>query len=500
MNARTRLLTVVLTSLLTASAHLGAEEKAARPLNTPPEGYVALFNGKDLSGWKGLVANPKERAQMSEKELAQAQEKADARMRASWTVVDGVLVFSGKGDSLCTAKDYTDFDLYVDWKIKPNGDSGIYLRGSPQVQIWDPGQRKVGSGGLYNNQKNPSKPSRIADRPIGEWNTFRIRMVGEKVRVWLNSELVVDNVTMENYWERDKPIYPSGQIELQNHGNTLWFRNIYIKELNTATGQPACKPPLYGFCVGMPFPDGPSIPEQAKMLRELGFDGIGFALKFDQQFDDSLRSIDAAGLPLHLVHVSVNVKPGSPPYDPGLPAAIAKLKGRPVTISVLLRGLKRGDPSGKEPAVKVLRELGDLAAEAGLRVSIYHHTGDWTESLIDAISVVEKANHPRVGVNFNLCHWLKIDGEKDYRPVLRAHAKKIFAVTLNGAEVGSDTWTNGLIQPLDQGDFDNRELLKILGEIGYEGPIGLMCYGIPGDPREYLKRSMKVWKTWHRAQ
>jgi hypothetical protein len=101
------------------------------------------------------------------------------------------------------------------------------------VQIWDPALKTAGgtgSGGLYNNQKNPSKPSANADKPVGEWNTFRIRMLGDKVTVYLNDKLVVDNVVMENYWERDKPIYPSGQIELQNHGNTLYFKNIYLKE------------------------------------------------------------------------------------------------------------------------------------------------------------------------------------------------------------------------------------------------------------------------------
>ena len=152
-------------------------------------------------------------------------------MRAHWTVVDGVIVFDGKGSALCTAKDYKDFDMYVDWKMTRGGDSGIYLRGSPQVQIWDPEQWKIGSGGLYNNQKNPSNPTSIMDNPIGQWNRFRIKMVGEKVSVWLNGTLVVDNVVMENYWNRKIPIYPSGQIELQNHNSPLWFRNIYIKEL-----------------------------------------------------------------------------------------------------------------------------------------------------------------------------------------------------------------------------------------------------------------------------
>ncbi|MFQ5732071.1 MAG: DUF1080 domain-containing protein [Planctomycetaceae bacterium] len=215
----------------TLTAAVSAEKRA---LNVPPKGFTALFNGKDLTGWKGLVGNPKSRARMSKRELASKQKAADARMRKHWKAVDGILVFDGKGQSLCTARDYRNFELLVDWKIKDKGDSGIYLRGTPQVQIWDPKGNKrnaVGSGGLFNNKKHASKPLVPADNPVGEWNTFRIRMVGERVSVWLNGKLVVDNTVLENYWERNKPIYETGQIELQNHGNTLYFRNIYIKEL-----------------------------------------------------------------------------------------------------------------------------------------------------------------------------------------------------------------------------------------------------------------------------
>jgi hypothetical protein len=200
--------------------------------STPPEGFKALFNGKDLTGWKGLVADPPTRAKMTTQQLAEAQKKADADMRAHWKVVDGVFVFDGKGQSICTTKDYGDFEMLVDWKILPKGDSGIYLRGSPQIQIWDPNQwNGEGSGALYNNEKHARKPLKTADKPIGQWNSFRIKMVGERVSVWLNGELVTDNTVMENYWERSKPIYPVGQIELQNHGNTLWFKNIYIREI-----------------------------------------------------------------------------------------------------------------------------------------------------------------------------------------------------------------------------------------------------------------------------
>jgi hypothetical protein len=218
-----------------APAILGAQAMAAD--NAPPAGFTALFNGKDLTGWKGLVANPPARAKMSAEELAEAQKKADAKMAAHWSVRDGVIQFDGfdgEGDNLCTAKDYGDFEMFVDWKIGPTGDSGIYLRSSPQVQIWDPGSKDakgVGSGGLYNNQKNAKDPTALADKPIGEWNTFKIRMVGDKVTVWLNDQLVTDNVTLENYWQRKQPIYSTGAIELQSHKSQLYFKNIYVKEL-----------------------------------------------------------------------------------------------------------------------------------------------------------------------------------------------------------------------------------------------------------------------------
>ena len=205
-------------------------------LNKAPEGFVALFNGKDLTGWKGLLSspydNPIKRAKLSPEALATEQAKADMSMLEHWTVKDGVLEFDGEGFSLATMRDYEDFELLVDWKIvNPRGDSGIYLRGTPQVQIWDPEQHKIGSGGLYNNQKNPSKPAMIADNPIGQWNTFRIKMVGERVTVHLNDKLIVNQVVLENYWDRSQPIFPSGQIELQCHGDPIHFRNIYIREI-----------------------------------------------------------------------------------------------------------------------------------------------------------------------------------------------------------------------------------------------------------------------------
>ena len=220
---------------------------AARPapaeeINKPPEGFVALFNGRDLTGWQGLI-DIKRRATLTEEQRKEEQAKADEKMRAHWSVKDGILVFDGKGDSLQSAKDYGNFELYVDWRIQKEGDRGIYLRGNPQVQIWDAAANPAGSGGLFNNKKHPSAPLSAADRPVGEWNTFWIRMVGDRVTVKLNDKVVVNDTPLENYWEPDKPLPARGPIELQNHGNVLEFRNLYIKELPEAAARAEPAPP-----------------------------------------------------------------------------------------------------------------------------------------------------------------------------------------------------------------------------------------------------------------
>jgi len=220
---------------------LTATTAAAREKdNTPPEGFTALFNGKDLTNWQGLVP-VNERAKLNPDELAASQKEANEKYLPHWTVKDGVIEYDGKGNNLQTAKDYGNFELYVDWKIPPKGDSGIYLRGNPQVQIWDSDtladnlaeDRGKGSGGLWNNPKgSPGKQPLVkADKPIGEWNTFHIIMVGDKVTVFLNDEKVVNDAPLANYWDKGKPLPATGPIELQHHGDKLWFKNIYIKEL-----------------------------------------------------------------------------------------------------------------------------------------------------------------------------------------------------------------------------------------------------------------------------
>jgi hypothetical protein len=216
-----------------------------RPQNQPPAGFTSLFNGKDLSGWRGREPNysPYEQAALTPEALAAKQAAWNAERDQHWRVdvAKGEIVSDGNSPHLATVKDYGDFELYVDWlMVSPNGDSGVYLRSYPQVQIWDPNNpREVrngapkGSGALWNNNAdNPGKwPLVKADKPVGEWNTFHIRMVGQKVWVWFNDQLTVDGQVLDNYFDRAKPVLPTGPIELQTHGSEIRFRNIFIKEL-----------------------------------------------------------------------------------------------------------------------------------------------------------------------------------------------------------------------------------------------------------------------------
>jgi HEAT repeat protein len=202
-------------------------------LNEMPkdEGIVQLFNGKDLSGWKGVVTNPIERSKMDKKLLTKQQAIEDEKMHKSWRADNEELVFLGKSDNIATDKKYGDFELFLDWKINDShekADAGLFLRGIPQVQI---GGTESGSGGLINNKLHANSPLKVADNEIGEWNSFRILMKGDRATIYLNGELVTDNVIVENFWNSDLPIFDKGQIVLHVYNSRMAFRDIYIREI-----------------------------------------------------------------------------------------------------------------------------------------------------------------------------------------------------------------------------------------------------------------------------
>lgn len=229
--------------LLTAAlvGFVGAADcQAADP--AAPEGFRAIFNGQNLDGWHGL--NPHAAARLSG-EAKQANLKQQREEFAShWRIENGELVNDGHGPYATTDDAYGDIELLIEYRTVAGADSGIYLRGTPQVQIWDSNQvfdpkkptRKphLGSGGLFNNTEGAAgrHPLVLADRPFGEWNRFRIRQVGNVTWVWLNDRLVVDGAVMENYWDRKQPLPSEGPIMLQTHGGEIRWRNLFVRDID----------------------------------------------------------------------------------------------------------------------------------------------------------------------------------------------------------------------------------------------------------------------------
>ncbi len=235
-----------LCSLFVAIAVLCSFSETTFGQNEPPPKFAALFNGKDLSGWRGgSTFDPAKLVAMPEAERAAQIAKWTATMKEHWRVEGGELINDGKGDYATTEKDFGDFELLVQYKTVAGADSGIYLRGCPQVQIWDINQPSLpanpdrnpnkGSGGLFNNTPKTlgRDPLVVADKPFGEWNQFRIVMVESRVSVWLNEKLVVDHAVMENYFDKDRklPVPRVGPIQLQTHGGEIRWRNIFIREI-----------------------------------------------------------------------------------------------------------------------------------------------------------------------------------------------------------------------------------------------------------------------------
>lgn len=213
--------------------------QAADP--APPAGFRALFNGRDLTGWHGL--NPHSVVKLTGEKKEAALKKMRDEFADHWRVDNGELVNVGTGPYATTDEEFGDIELRIEYKTVAHADSGIYLRGTPQVQIWDKNQvfdpkkpdRKphLGSGGLFNNTPNtPGRdPAVVADKEFGEWNSFRIRQIGAKTWVWLNDKLVVDGAVMENYWDRTQPLPAKGPIMLQTHGGEIRWRNIFVHEI-----------------------------------------------------------------------------------------------------------------------------------------------------------------------------------------------------------------------------------------------------------------------------
>jgi hypothetical protein len=242
---RNTLLIAVATLLALTPSTRAVDLSAQKGNSLPPEGFTPLFNGKDLTGWHGMPHfDPYKLAQASEDDRKSKIEAWTVDAKKHWSVENGELVNDGKGAYLTTDVDFGDIELRLEYKTVAKADSGIYLRATPQIQIWDYTKEggkwdlgsDKGSGGLWNNTKGtPGRdPLVLADRPFGEWNTFRILMVGERVTVYLNDKLVVDHARLENFWKKKTPLMRKAPIQLQTHGGEIRWRNMFIREIPSA--------------------------------------------------------------------------------------------------------------------------------------------------------------------------------------------------------------------------------------------------------------------------
>ena len=226
-----------------------ASVAVAQPEVTPttavvPAGWSALFNGRDLAGWRGRPhVDPAKEAEGTPEERTKRQAEWDADMRQHWKVENGVIVSDGHGVFLTTDRDFGDCELVLEWMLPAAcADSGIYLRGNPQVQIWDPACERdfkhgceKGSGGLWNNTIDAAGkwPLVKADKPIGQWNTMRIAMKGDRVTVVLNGQVVVNDAPLANFFQKGQPLPARGPIQIQTHGAPMHVRNVFVRDLGT---------------------------------------------------------------------------------------------------------------------------------------------------------------------------------------------------------------------------------------------------------------------------
>ena len=204
----------------------------------------SIFNGKDLSGWYGMkTMDPRKMDSLPDDQLEKIKADLKSETEKHWTVENGELVNDGAGPYLTTETEYSDFELKLEYKTVANADSGVYLKATPQIQIWDfteaGGKWNIGadkgSGGLWNNKAgSPGKdPLVLADKPFGQWNSMRVLQIGARTTVYLNDKLVVDHALMDNYWNKDAPLARKGPIQLQTHGGEIRWRNIQARKIDS---------------------------------------------------------------------------------------------------------------------------------------------------------------------------------------------------------------------------------------------------------------------------
>jgi len=462
--------------------------------------------GDDLSAWRGPTGQWQV---VGEAFINPENDKLLSSRPGTGTIVNGP---KGRTSNLLSKAEFGDVKAHVEFMVPKDSNSGVYFSARYEIQVldsWGVTALKHGDcGGIYqrwDNNREPKgyeghPPRANASRPPGRWQTFdvifrapRFDDAGRKVAnarfekvvhngVVVHADVEVTGPTRASTYNDEKR---TGPLMLQGDHGPVAYRNIRI--------EPAGPNPFFALDNAATDDKHTTAKEQVALLKELGYDGIGS--RGGKELPEMAKELDKHGLRLFTVYLGINIDPDQPAYSQELIDAIEVLKGSNGMLWLFLRSkkLKPSDPAGDERAVKIIREIADRATEANVRIALYPHYAFWLERVEDALRIAKKVDRKNVGVTFNLCHWLRVDDEKNMKSLIESAMPRLFVVTINGADNGGKDWKT-LIQTLDRGTFNMRRFLKTLYESGYTGPIGFQGYGIGGDARDNLTRTMNAWR------
>jgi sugar phosphate isomerase/epimerase len=475
------------------------------------ECHKLQLTGKDLSAWRAdtgrwevgddAFLNPNDNKLLSAKP-------------GTGTIINGP---TGKTVNLLSTQEFGDVRAHIEFMVSKDSNSGVYFMGRYELQVFDswgktPEYPGIECGGIYQRWDENRKPkgfegrsARVnASREPGQWQNFdvvfrapRFDKTGRKIAnariekvthngVLIHSDVELTGPTRSSAYDDEKPV---GPLMLQGDHGPVAYRNIWVA--------PAGPNPFFAMDTATKDANHQTPQQQAQMLAELGYAGISIACENAQSLAQTLGELDQRDLQLFALYGGINVDPGAQPYDPALKDAVKVLEGRNTIVWLFVQS-KEQKPStsqGDARAVEIVNDLAEAAGAHGVRIALYPHHGFWLGTTDDALRITEKVNRPNVGVTFNLCHWLRVSPDRDARAAIERAMPHLFVVTINGADTDGQDWKT-LIQTLDRGTFDVRGFLEMLRDAGYTGPIGFQGYGLGGDARENLQRTMAAWQKY----
>jgi len=479
------------------------------PAVTCSDCHALELTGPDLAAWAGDTGQWES---IADAHLSPDDPKRLTGEPGTGAVLNGP---TGRTKHLISKQHFGDVSAHLEFMVAKDSNSGVYFMGRYEVQVFDSWRKKseypgIECGGIYERWDQSRTPPGFeghsprvnASRAPGQWQSLdvvfrapRFDASGRKIAnarferivhngVVIHEDVEVSGPTRAAAFDDEKPL---GPLMLQGDHGPVAYRAIRMA--------PAGANPFFVLDNGVIDARHETPQAQAELLAELGYAGISVGLDQCPSLTELLGELDKRNLRLFTVYAGVDIDPGQEPYSPALKNAIETLDGRNTILWLFLQSRQHPPSStgGDERAVAILRELSDRAAQHGVRIALYPHHAFWLERIEDAVRIADRVNRPNVGITFNLCHWLRVSPETSAERLLTQAMPRLLAVSINGADSDGRDWS-ALIQTLDKGTFDMTAFLKTLADAGYTGPIGLQAYGIGGNARDNLTRSMQAWK------